>query len=449
MNGQQGSLVEKFRPLNTLRIVLSAFLVWLAWSQTAPIIFFYANIIHFAFSVTWMALIETEVLIEKNHRWSGYIPATLDLTVTTMALLLTGGLGSPLMAGYFTLTAIGTTIQDRMYALYVAISSFLHYVVASALVLGGWLPTVNILRPDVGAGNWFEFGIFAFLVGIGLASVHSVCWNFVKRNEVLLHKSQKLLETVASQEGELRIRNSIIEKDLDLARNIHVRLLPETLPSIPGLEFASLYVPLDKVGGDLYEIRQDGRYVELMVADVSGHGVSSAFLATIFRISMERLDRRNPGSCLAAVNEVLVSRSFRGFFLTALLGIFDREENTFRFASAGHPGPVLVRDGNLTELQAGGKPIGIIPGLEYPETTVTLLPGDRLFLFTDGIVEYRSTEGDLFGEERFFNLLRQNPQQSISDIPAVLMSALRSFGQDHSAEDDITMVAMEIGGPTQ
>lgn len=439
--------VEKYRPLNLLRIALSVFLVWLTWSQSAPSVFFYGNVIHLTFSIAWILLIETEILIEKNHWWSGYVPATLDLTITTMALLLTGSLASPLMAGYFTFTAIGTTIENRKYSLYVAISSFAHYVLASSLVLAGVLPAVNILRPGVVGGTWFELFIFAFLVGIGLATVHMICWHFVKRNEVLLRESQRLLQTVASQEAELRVRNSLIEKDLDLARNIHVRLLPEKLPSISGLEFAALYVPLDKVGGDLYDVRQDGRFVELMVADVSGHGVSSAFLAAIFRMSMERLDRRHPGACLAAVNEVLVSRSFRGFFLTALLGIFDREENTFRFASAGHPSPLLVRNGELSEIKAGGKPIGIISRLEYAETTVDLVPGDRLYLYTDGIVEYRAVDGGLFGEEEFFRLLRENTGHPISDIPAILMNQLRTFGANQSAEDDITMVAMEIGKP--
>lgn len=434
--------IEKYRYLNTLRILLSVFFIWLAWGQS---ILSFGTFIHFFFSILWMVLIETELLIETKTHWASYIPATLDIFVATVALLLTGNMHSPLMVGYFSLTAIAASLENRRYAIYVVLLCFFSYVGASAAVLAGLFPSIDVLMGGmVSLGSLFQLTVSGFLVGVGLGTVHIICFQFVKKNELLLKESQHLLKTVAHQESELRKRNSIIEKDLDLARGIYQRLLPDQLPHIPGLEFSILYLPQDKIGGDLYEVRRDANYVELMVADVSGHGVSSAFLAAIFRISMEKLDRRNPGLFLSAMNDALVNRAFYGFFMTAVYAVFDRKSKILRFACAGHPPPILLRRGRLIELEASGRLLGFWKGYVYEEKKIVLESGDRLFLFTDGIIEARSFDGIMHGERAFREILIATGNRAFREIPDTILGELKKLGNGRAVEDDITVLSMDI-----
>lgn len=432
---------EKFRLLNSMRIALSLFFLVLALRESHPN-FLYFIVAHLVFSLVWILFVEMDRL--PRGRWIGYIPATLDIGAVTVALLLTGHARSPLVAGYFGLVAISSTLQNRTFGLYVACLSVISYAAASAGVTFGGLTSIDVLAEGPQTISPTGILIYTLLVAIGLTIVHTVCFQFVNSNRRILGEANLLLEKVAMQEEQLRLRNAQMEQDLDLARSIHFRLLPESLPEIPGLTFATLYVPQDKVGGDLYDIRRNGDSLEIFVVDVSGHGVSSAFLAAIFRVSMESADRSNPAAFLSSMNEIFFDRSFTGFFLTAFYGVLDLRSLTLRFARAGHPHPLLVRNGQVQEVAGKGGMMGIMRQLVLEDATLQLRKGDRLMVYTDGIPEYQTSDGVLFGEENLYSVLIEGQNEPVSRLPTLLLSRLGEFAQDRSAEDDMTMVVFDI-----
>ncbi len=439
-----GVQIEKFRLLNLFRIILAAFFVYLSSLQTEHHLLTICTIVHAIFAIAWMGLIESDLLREDRHWWSGYIPATMDVLGVTIALLLTGHARSPLTAGYFGLAAIAATIQNRNYGWFVVGICISAYTLASTGVYLGRIPAVDVFADQVNSLSATSLIVYCILMATGLITVHTICYQFAKRNDGLLKDTRELLEAVARHEEQLRRRNAQMEQDLDLARSIHFRLLPESLPTHPRFDFATLYIPQDKVGGDLYDVRLEGDSLELFVVDVSGHGVSSAFLAAIFRVTMEHRDRSNPAAFLSSMNDVFFDRSFAGFFLTAFYGVLNTQTLQLRFARAGHPHPLLLRDGRVTEVPGRGGMVGASRTLDLEDATLQLMPGDRLCIYTDGIPEYQGANGSFFGEENLYSVLRESSGQPIAKLPTVLLSRLGEFGEDKSADDDMTLVALDV-----
>lgn len=257
----------------------------------------------------------------------------------------------------------------------------------------------------------------------------------------------------------LQSANGRLKRDLDAAAKVQRSFLPSKLPTLPGVRFATVFRPCTELAGDMFNavVRHDGS-VALYILDVSGHGVASALLSVT--VSHQLSAAAAPGQILADVTTFqsparMLDRLNRQFgtsqetaqYFTIVCAILEPRSSRLTYASAGHWEPVLVtRDGTARRLSSNGMPIGLFEESSYSEETLQLNVGDRIFLYTDGILDAESPAGEHFGVERLLLELT-----SIGGLPLeagldALMENLSCWAGSVDFEDDISMLAFEIEG---
>jgi sigma-B regulation protein RsbU (phosphoserine phosphatase) len=284
---------------------------------------------------------------------------------------------------------------------------------------------------------------------------------------VRLRAGQRILEleqNLARRNAELEEANQRMRRDLQAATLVQQSLLPTALPNGPKAQFAWAFQPCGELSGDSLGIMPlDDRHVALHVLDVSGHGVSAAllsvsvshFLSPVYS-SSSLLRQRVPGSASWRVvppTEVAdeLNRRFpfnpeTARFFTLLYGLLDLDRSQFRYVSAGHPGPIhLPAQGEPVLLKASGLPIGLKEKDSYKEQVLPLNPGDRLYLFTDGIWEATGQDKQQFGTRQFLPAL-----QKIRDLPLqrgldILLESVFQWCGTSQLKDDASLLAIEIG----
>ncbi len=232
-------------------------------------------------------------------------------------------------------------------------------------------------------------------------------------------------------------------------------ILPQHLPSVPGLDLAVHFADAEGAGGDFYDVHPIGpdRWA-ILIADVAGHGLAAAaILALVHALGSAMQDETasSPGRALALVNQRLATRYLANTsqFVTVCAGVYAARAQTLTYATAGHPPPRLVRGNEVRRLgDVSGLPLGIGTASVYPEQVVHLLPGDRLVLFTDGITESMNPAHDLFGDERFDAVL-QAPANRATELLDRIVGSVRSFRGGRPADDDETCLVAVVKAPQQ
>lgn len=244
-----------------------------------------------------------------------------------------------------------------------------------------------------------------------------------------------------------------LDREFSAVGEIQRRLLPRSLPTIPGFSVSTYYETSTRAGGDYYDFFQlDGGRWGFVIADVSGHGAAAAVVMALMHAFMKAPLRScegataTPVEMLHRLNSDLVNAVNPSQFVTAFLGIYDPATRELRYANAGHNPPRWLRAGasEVIELKVEpGLPLGIIPNYECFEAAVRLSPGDRLIFYTDGITETFSAAGVMFGAEGLDASLRccaKTPEGLIASI----MHAVREHGGAGPAKDDRTLVAVAV-----
>jgi sigma-B regulation protein RsbU (phosphoserine phosphatase) len=252
--------------------------------------------------------------------------------------------------------------------------------------------------------------------------------------------------------------------DLEAAASVQRSMLPPERGKYPGMRYAWSFVPCDKIGGDLFNVvGLDYSRSGVYIFDVSGHGVPAALqsvalgrMLSPYEPHSSLLLRANangdghivvpPKDVTAALNLRFQFATYRGDFITFLYGVMDRESMTFTFSRAGHPCPLHFSGGILkTGSDEGGIPLGIIPEYEYPEHTIELDMGDRLYFYTDGIIEAPNTEGRMFDQKRLCEHLQNASNSSLEDSISGLMREVMAWQAKPIGLDDMTILGIEIG----
>ncbi|MEM8558979.1 MAG: GAF domain-containing SpoIIE family protein phosphatase, partial [Bacteroidota bacterium] len=246
-----------------------------------------------------------------------------------------------------------------------------------------------------------------------------------------------------------------LAQELEIARQVQQRLLPQTLPTFERAEIAAEGFAAMEVGGDYYDVAVIGaNCVGIIVADVSGKGTAAAFymaeLKGIFQ-SVSRLTR-SPAEFLVRANEALAPSLARQAFISALYGVLDTKEGVFTYARAGHCPAALARaDGDTRLLRAKGLGLGLDAGPLFTKTLaeeqVALQPGDALALYTDGVVESRSPDGEEYGYDRVLATVAAHRTANAATLLDRLLEDCRIFS-DHKADldDDLTLVVLKWHG---
>jgi len=266
------------------------------------------------------------------------------------------------------------------------------------------------------------------------------------RTQVMLREAH---ETVARQ---LMALNS----ELEMARQIQLAILPRETPKIQGLDIAARYIPMSSVAGDFYDfIVVDERHVGILIADVSGHGLPSALIASMLQsaFAAQSAHASDPARVLAGLNQAL-SGKFQLHFVTAAYLFVDLEESTVNYAGAAHP-PLLLwrkKSGSATEVLENGLLLGLFPDSTYSAITLPLEGGDRIVLFTDGIVEARNPSKEVFGMDRLRRFVEENHALSAERFGDALLDAVGHWSEQARGEgqsDDITLLAVHFKGMSE
>lgn len=249
-----------------------------------------------------------------------------------------------------------------------------------------------------------------------------------------------------AQNRQLEQWRALHERDLEAARLIQQAIIPQSLPPMEGWEFASCYRSLIQVGGDIFDsLEMPGGGQLFWIADATGHGVSAALLTTftklLFRYAVA--EAWEPARILERVN-----RDFHGIFkgtsfLTAACLVVKPREGGVRVAGAGHP-PVLVirRDGRVEPLFSSAPPIGLIEAGPPDESAATLVEGDALLLFTDGLYSVTNREGLHLSYERFVKSLRGKTSKTAQALIDMAMAQAIAFADGRQFDDDVALLAL-------
>ena len=239
-----------------------------------------------------------------------------------------------------------------------------------------------------------------------------------------------------------------IEKEMAIARRIQRALLPESEPGIEGWDIAGINIPCLTVGGDYFDYvdRGDGKHW-LVIADVSGKGTGAALLmasvqaalhalAGVGDISLEALAER--------LNELVYDSTEGNRYVTAFFASVDAPTGETTFVNSGHCFPVLLRgNGTVERLQEGSQVIGLLPKISLSTGRTRLDPGDLLVLYTDGLSETSSPDGEEFEEERIIQIMRESAGKPSREIMATLLSRVRVFAAEAGLADDLTLMVVQ------
>jgi serine phosphatase RsbU (regulator of sigma subunit) len=259
-------------------------------------------------------------------------------------------------------------------------------------------------------------------------------------------EGSSILELTERRLEETALRQERIEQELRVARRIQRALLPKLTPALDGWRIVPHYQPAREVGGDFYDFLElENGHLGLIIGDVSGKGVPAAVLMASTRSILRAVAQRGsaPGQVLEEVNEILVSDVPPNTFVTCFYGILEPESGRFSYANAGHNPPCHRRhDGPATGLEARGMPLGLMPGMSYEQETTTLMPGEGILFYSDGLVEARDPRGAMFGFPHLKRLVNRHPFGE-KGLIAVLSEDLQRFtGKGWEQEDDITFVTL-------
>ncbi|AMK10720.1 SpoIIE family protein phosphatase [Pseudodesulfovibrio indicus] len=245
-----------------------------------------------------------------------------------------------------------------------------------------------------------------------------------------------------------------IESELRIAREIQMGILPKLFPAFPDRKefevFASIE-PAKEVGGDLYDFFfVDEKHFCFLVGDVSGKGVPAAFFMAVTKTLLKVVAERglDPGEILTKVNADLASENESCMFVTLFLAIMNIETGETRYANAGHNPPIYLPCGGKPEwIPPLGEPVaGIMDTMVYTTKTMTLRPGDIVFIYTDGVTEAMDPEKTLFSEDRLLGLLTKDDEPFAPKLVKDVAAAIKEFARGAEQSDDITMLAMQFMG---
>jgi sigma-B regulation protein RsbU (phosphoserine phosphatase) len=234
-----------------------------------------------------------------------------------------------------------------------------------------------------------------------------------------------------------------IHKELELARRIQLSILPGAFPESTDFRVAARYVPMTSVAGDLYDFLVTGdRQAGLLIADVSGHGVPAALIASMVKMAAtsQRGNSAHPAQLLAGMNAALCGNT-QGQFVTAACVHLDAVTCELRYSAAGHPPMLLLRDGTVTKIAENGLILAAFDFATYSDMTLPLEPGDRLLLYTDGLIEATNAQGEFFGEESLNVALGKTAKVSAAEAVDQIIACVEQWAK--SQEDDLTVLVCD------
>jgi sigma-B regulation protein RsbU (phosphoserine phosphatase) len=288
-----------------------------------------------------------------------------------------------------------------------------------------------------------RFGLLAFIL--------TALWDNIIGNYLLTRAEPFGFLVFLAALGYVAARRSLdrdaqlaaVYRELEVAEEIQRSILPGAFPESTDFRVAARYAPMRTVAGDFYDfLHTSEREAGLLIADVSGHGVPAALIASMVKLAAasQRGNATDPAAFLAGMNSVLCGNT-QSQFVTAAYVHLDAANAEMRYAAAAHPAMLLLRDGEVRAIAENGLMLGAFDTATYQMVVHALQPGDRLLLYTDGIMEAANAKQEEFGQERLCALLRDAEKLSHDGIADLILSTVQRWSA--TQEDDLTVLVCD------
>jgi phosphoserine phosphatase RsbU/P len=253
-------------------------------------------------------------------------------------------------------------------------------------------------------------------------------------------ENARLYSRVAQQEQRL-------EHDLDMARDVQLRLLPPTPARKPHAEFATRFLPARTIGGDLYDfLPYDDQRTGIAMGDVSGKAAPAALYAALISGIMRAATSQalSPAAMLKQLNDSLQERKMDAQYVTMVFAVWNDEKQTLQIANAGAVQPLFCRGGQVETVQAEGFPLGMFKDVSYEEFTLSTRPGDAIIFFSDGIVDAVNDKEEMFGDARLTALVTSHIKSSAQEMVDAIYQELSTFQGGVERFDDETVIVLKV-----
>ncbi|MEM7181768.1 MAG: SpoIIE family protein phosphatase [Spirochaetota bacterium] len=299
----------------------------------------------------------------------------------------------------------------------------------------------TVIRNELGEVNWID----------GVLDDTTMIKDSNEKLQLLMldinDLNANLEQKIADRTKELDQSLKLIKNDLMVAKKIQENTLYTNFSMIEDLLIEIKYLPISEVGGDFYNISKINNITyRIFIADATGHGVQAALITMAIKGIYDSLKHviMNVETLLEIFNnEFIIRYESLKSLLTAFVIDIDTQNHTIKYTSAGHPAGVLLQDSKLKLLTKTGRMVGVLKDTPYKSFQCSFSPGDRLFLFTDGIFEVFNDKNEEFGEERLHSILLDNGKKSLEDTIKTSFAELQSFQDGSSRADDLTILGIE------
>jgi phosphoserine phosphatase RsbU/P len=239
-----------------------------------------------------------------------------------------------------------------------------------------------------------------------------------------------------------------MEQELAIGYQIQQGLLPHGLRDFPHVELTGKQIPCHSVGGDYFDVFPIGDRTAFLIADVSGHGLGAALVTTMLQGALSGMSLGvDPVTVLNHVNMFLCEHTSVGRYVTLFFGILSTD-GTLDFMRAGHPSPLLIRGGEVTDLyNQGSLPIGILEDAQVSAASTRLDPGDTLVLFTDGVTEATAPDGEMLETKKLREIVAEDCDKSVEELQSSIFKHVDEFTRGAEPSDDVTVLILRYRTP--
>jgi phosphoserine phosphatase RsbU/P len=253
-------------------------------------------------------------------------------------------------------------------------------------------------------------------------------------------ENARLYQAVTRQERQL-------ERDINMAREVQLRLLPESAPEHTHADMAVRFLPARSIGGDLYDFLEYGpNQTAIVLGDVSGKAAPAALFAALVSGIMRSAaqQRLQPAAMLAMLNDALQERRLESQYVTMLYVLWNDENQTLQLANSGAVQPVFCRAGGSHPIRAEGFPLGMFPNVTYDEFSVATEPGDAFVFVSDGILDAENEHEEMYGEDRLAAMLCDQRERTAAQIAEAILADVAHFQAGHDRFDDETIIVLKV-----
>lgn len=283
---------------------------------------------------------------------------------------------------------------------------------------------------------------------------NTMVYNLEKKTSELQEKNEGLVHFANELEmrnEEMNRRQKLIDFDLRLAHNVQQELLPQVYPRIDNLVISAANFQVGEIGGDCFDFyKLNDKKIAAFIGDVSGKGIAAALVMSMVTILFSQLqdDMVNPAKVLGKVNDIMYRHfgSRHSIYMTCFFLTLDAETMTLTFSCAGHNPPFVYRKetDEIISLESEGFGLGMFSKVIYQEKQVKVKPGDKIILYTDGVVDSRNKDGDMFGLDNLKKTIRNNKSSNSFRLTHMVVEELELFAGGAHRHDDLTLIVVEI-----